>query len=43
METIGFAIFCLAVAGVIYWSLIYDDRLGEGDEGLLPEQKPLDS
>lgn len=26
METIGFIIFCLAIAAVIFWSLIWDDR-----------------
>jgi|GEM_PF-3591897 len=42
METVGFGIFCLAVAGVIYWSLLYDDRLGEEDDGLLPDKTSND-
>ena len=32
METIGFSIFCLAIAGVIYWSLLWDDREDEKAE-----------
>lgn len=42
METIGFTIFCLFVAGVVYWSLIYDDRLSEEDEGLVPSPSQSD-
>lgn len=29
METAGFVIFCLAIAGVIYWSIIVDDKEDE--------------
>lgn len=42
METVGFTVFCLAVAGAIYWSLLYDDRLSEDDNGLFPEKTPND-
>jgi hypothetical protein len=43
METVGFAVFCLAIAGVIYWSLIMDDRLGEDENGLFPGEADQDS
>lgn len=43
METAGFAVFCLAIAIVIYWSLVMDDRLGEDEDGLFPSETDQDS